>query len=85
MLNITTILSALERAHARYVVVGGFAVILHGHLRATADLDLVIELSPENCTLQGTPVRIAARPRDLDDIAALEQIASNTPGSAGRR
>jgi hypothetical protein len=49
MFNVTAILSALERANARYIVVGGFAVILHGHLRATADLDLVIDLSSDNC------------------------------------
>lgn len=49
MLGFGAILSALERANARYVVVGGLAVILHGHLRGTADIDLVIELSPENC------------------------------------
>lgn len=49
MLGFGTVLSALENAHARYVVVGGLAVILHGHLRGTADIDLVIELSPENC------------------------------------
>ncbi len=30
------------------MVVGGVAVVLHGHLRTTMDLDLVIELEPEN-------------------------------------
>lgn len=30
----------------RYVVVGGVAVVLHGHVRYTGDLDLVIDLSP---------------------------------------
>lgn len=50
MIGMASLLSALERAGARYVVVGGLAVILHGHLRGTADIDLVIELSPENCT-----------------------------------
>jgi len=49
MLGFGTVLAALERVQARYVVVGGLAVILHGHLRGTADIDLVIELSPENC------------------------------------
>ena len=33
-----------------YVIVGGLAVILHGHLRATRDLDLVIGLAPDNCS-----------------------------------
>lgn len=47
--NVREIFKALADADAQYVVVGGFAVILHGHLRATADLDLVIGLDRENC------------------------------------
>jgi len=41
-------LSALEEAQVRYLVVGGVAVVLHGHLRVTADLDLVVQLTPDN-------------------------------------
>jgi len=33
---------------ARYMVVGGFAVIQHGFLRATEDIDLLVEGSLEN-------------------------------------
>jgi len=47
--NVRQIFSALNDANVDYVVVGGMAVILHGYLRATADLDLVLGLSPENC------------------------------------
>ncbi|MFV1950979.1 MAG: nucleotidyl transferase AbiEii/AbiGii toxin family protein [Nitrospinota bacterium] len=39
---------ALNRAMVRYVVIGGFAVILHGYFRTTHDIDLLIEPSPEN-------------------------------------
>lgn len=35
---------ALNRAKVRYVVVGGIATILHGYVRATSDLDLVVDL-----------------------------------------
>lgn len=41
-------LEALNRAEARYLVVGGIAVVLHGYLRTTADLDLVIHLDRAN-------------------------------------
>lgn len=41
------VLAALERADVRFVVVGGVAVVLHGHPRMTADLDLVIDLAAE--------------------------------------
>ncbi|OGR95609.1 MAG: hypothetical protein A2V88_14140 [Elusimicrobia bacterium RBG_16_66_12] len=37
------VFEALEKSGARYVVVGGVAVVLHGYARMTADLDLVID------------------------------------------
>jgi len=45
---IETVLSALNAAKVRYLVVGGVAVVLHGYLRTTADLDLVVQLSSDN-------------------------------------
>jgi predicted nucleotidyltransferase len=45
---IETVLSALNAAGVRYLVVGGVAVVLHGHLRTTADVALVVELTREN-------------------------------------
>ena len=53
------ILDALNRADVRYVIVGGFAALLHGNNRSTADLDLVIDLSP---------------PESAKAIAALQSI-----------
>jgi len=46
--NLRQIFKALADAEVEYVVVGGLAVIMHGYLRATADLDLAIGLSPQN-------------------------------------
>jgi len=46
--EIEAVLDALNRARVRYLVVGGVAVVLHGYLRTTADLDLVIDLAPDN-------------------------------------
>lgn len=34
----------LNDAEVRYIVVGGIATILHGYVRATADVDLVVDL-----------------------------------------
>lgn len=39
---------SLNEAGARYLVVGGFAVMQHGFTRATEDIDLLVEASPEN-------------------------------------
>lgn len=41
-------LESLNAHDVRYLVVGGYAVALHGHPRYTKDLDVWIELSPEN-------------------------------------
>lgn len=42
------VIAALEAASVRYVIVGGVAVVLQGYPRVTMDLDLVVELAPEN-------------------------------------
>jgi hypothetical protein len=49
--EIEQVLDALNQAGVRYLVVGGVAVVLHGYLRTTADLDLVIHLEHENALL----------------------------------
>src|SRR5438105_3894845 len=42
------LLQALEEENIRYLVVGGVAVVLHGFVRATVDLDLLVGLEPKN-------------------------------------
>lgn len=44
----TEIMGALNAAGVRYLVVGGVAVVAHGHARVTMDLDIVIKLEYEN-------------------------------------
>ena len=39
---------ALNEAGARYVVIGGMAIIEAGFVRATEDIDLLVEASPQN-------------------------------------
>jgi predicted nucleotidyltransferase len=46
--DIEFLLKSLTDAGVRYVVVGGVAVVLHGYLRATADLDLVLAMDEQN-------------------------------------
>lgn len=42
------ILTSLAGARVRFLVVGGVAVVLQGHPRFTADLDLVLDLDRDN-------------------------------------
>ncbi len=46
--DIEATLLLLAREKIRFLIVGGVAVVLHGYLRLTADLDIVLELSAEN-------------------------------------
>jgi Nucleotidyl transferase AbiEii toxin, Type IV TA system len=46
--DLVAVCRALNRAGARYVLIGGFAVILHGFVRATKDIDLLIDPSEAN-------------------------------------
>ena len=39
---------SLNDNRVRYLIVGGYAVAFHGHPRYTKDLDVWIDLSPEN-------------------------------------
>ncbi len=46
--HLEQIFGALNEAKVRYLVVGGLAVIAHGYVRYTNDLDLVIDLDESN-------------------------------------
>jgi len=43
-----SLVRALDDAGVRYLVAGGLAVNAHGYLRFTRDVDLVLQLAPEN-------------------------------------
>jgi len=45
------LLALLAEARIRFVVIGGMAVILHGYVRLTEDVDLLVDDDPENLRL----------------------------------
>jgi hypothetical protein len=49
-IDFLSVLAALQARDVRYVVVGGLAVLLHGVDRLTADIDLVVDLAPEQAS-----------------------------------
>jgi hypothetical protein len=59
---------SLNEASARYILIGGFAVIAHGGGRTTKDIDFLVDSSPENVA------RLKVALRVLPDNAA-EEIA----------
>lgn len=58
------VFDALNRANVRYVVVGGVATVLHGFARLTVDVDLVVDLAPEQAgNAIGALTGLGLRPR----------------------
>lgn len=41
-------IESLNKAGVEYILVGGYAVILHGYIRSTADMDIWVNKTPEN-------------------------------------
>ena len=46
--DLVALCRALNEQGARYVVIGGFAINHHGYIRATEDIDLLIDVDPNN-------------------------------------
>ena len=46
--SVIAIVKALQDQGARYLIVGGLAVVHHGYLRFTADVDIVLDMDPAN-------------------------------------
>lgn len=46
--SVELIVQALNAARVRYLIAGGLAVVAHGYVRFTADVDLLLDLEPEN-------------------------------------
>ena len=71
----------LARAFAtrriRWLVVGGYATIVHGFVRATHDLDIVLDLDPDNaCAAIDVLVAMGFTPRvpvSMHDFADADQ------------
>ncbi len=67
------LLLALTDASVEFVVIGGVAVGVHGFVRATKDLDIVPDPTPENLVrLAGLLAEIGARHVGLEDFSADE-------------
>lgn len=52
------LLSALSSKEVDYLVVGGYAVIFHGYVRTTGDLDIWVALNSENAAKLEAAIRL---------------------------
>ena len=63
---------ALNREQARYLLIGGFAVILQGFVRATKDVDFLVDASETN--IQAVKRAMATLPDNAAALLADDEI-----------
>jgi len=92
--DLTRIARSLDEHGVRYAVIGGFAVIHHGYQRTTADIDLLVDPSPENverirqalCVLEDC-ASLEVKPTDVQDYAVVriaDEVVVDLLGQAGQ-
>ncbi|MBD0328981.1 MAG: hypothetical protein ICV64_02620 [Thermoleophilia bacterium] len=83
-LDAATVLRTLVERGVDFVVVGGFAVMFHGHVRATKDVDIVPRPDRDNYRLLFTALeRLAARPIEVGDFRPDEPPVPFSPEGLG--
>ena len=70
--DLVALCAALNREGARYLLIGGFAVILHGFVRGTKDVDLLVEASAEN--VQALKRALASLPDNAIALIADDEL-----------
>ena len=81
-LQVSALLETLDAHGVEFVIIGGIAVGLHGHARATKDLDIMIEPSAANVArLWAISEDDDAEPLALADVTADELPLPLEPAS----
>jgi len=71
--DVLAVARLLERHQVRYVLVGGYALAMHGYVRMTQDIDIAVAPDPANSA------RWVAALAHLPDQAAAEMIGEEDP------
>ncbi|MDP9360939.1 MAG: hypothetical protein M3P29_05740 [Acidobacteriota bacterium] len=72
--NLLSLCKALNAEGVRYVLIGGFAVILQGFVRGTKNIDLLVDTSPEN--VQRLKRAMAVLPDNAIALIADDAVAT---------
>jgi hypothetical protein len=70
--DLLSLCAALNRERVRYVLIGGFAVILHGFVRGTKDVDLLVD--PAESNVQALKRALAELPDNAVALIADDEI-----------
>jgi hypothetical protein len=66
--NFNAIIKALNQFEVDYILIGGYAVILHGLPRTTQDMDLIIKMSGKNVKNLQTALRSVYNDSEINEI-----------------
>jgi hypothetical protein len=72
------LLAALDRERVSYVVVGGFARVVHGSGETTGGLDVVPSLREENLRRLGRALEQLEAPLTAERLASAEPVTAST-------
>ncbi len=76
--EIQLLLENLDNYQVRYLLIGGFAMAFHGFARATGDIDLWIENTPDNMSRLREALIISG----FTEASALQKTTQLVPGFA---
>jgi len=70
--EIIRVCEALNKEDAKYVVVGGCALILHGYYRTTHDIDLLVDPSVENIKKLKKALKTIFKSEEISEIRDVD-------------
>ena len=72
MLRPAQLLAELHRHDVAFVIIGGYSLAAHGYVRATKDVDIVPDPSPDNLARLASALRELDARVDIGDLDAAE-------------
>jgi predicted nucleotidyltransferase len=66
--NFLEVLKTLWQEKVEYILIGGFAVIIHGMPRVTQDLDIFVKMVPENIDKLKKALKVVFNDNSIDGI-----------------
>lgn len=66
--NFNSIIKELDKYKVEYILIGGYAVILHGLPRTTQDMDIILKMSVDNISAFQNALKSLYDDKDIEEI-----------------
>lgn len=70
--KVLKVIDSLNKHKVEYIIIGGYAVILHGFLRATEDIDIIVKMTESNITKLQTALNVIYNDNEINEITFEE-------------